>query len=512
MTTKSGKGDVSPPPLEPVLDEDEVTFIRSFARTLKNLQTESVKTEPEPPKEPPKHEKVLQDTEKTFNAQASKPDSQYLYGEKPIHYELEEKRDREKALADSLLALVHLHSGTPYAAEKEDMLKIVAQGAQVVRSSQQHYDRLGDKVKRAHYPHTIARKPKLGTKDRIPNVRPGQFPIYTGGNGQDIMTYIHWIDQLFGPLEGYTARVHLEVIGRYVQGAALTTVMQWQNAQKDNLFEVLASLEQHVAGVVSPEIAENALSRITIGSGDSINQVSSVIVAYSMMVHINAPEEERPRLRSETSKRVLLRIIPPALRKQYEEFARHAQLSGRLEISYKETVKMLIEFNQSNIDARENYKSTRNVAKAMGNVSSLDFLSVNKKHTPLLAAAKRVDYVQGEPLRDGLCGLDNDSDEELPPEPSNIVSYSEVCDTETSEPEDDPDAQDVFYVQKKYTFSPGMFGVKDNECYRCGQSTHRYRGKTANACPLIKHKLTYKPCSSCHKGGHAPEHCPRAKN
>ena len=451
---------------------------------------------------------ILDEAAKDMGAIPPKPNKDYSYGNIPINYEMELKQNADSAVADAFVAAAKLFQEDD-PENRNILLKAVSEGAIAAKKSSAHHGRVSDELRRAHNPPTLARRPKIGNKNIPPNIKPGYFPKYSGTPDQDTFTYLNWVDQIFSYLEGYTPRIHLDVLTRHAGGAVLQTIHMWRNQAKDNIEEIMAFIEKSVAGVVSPEIAENYLNRLTLGPGESIGSISSIIHMYSMMIHINDPEHERPKLESATAKRHLLRILPPSITLQFNNLVKATRVGGKLAMSFKETVKLLMELHQDRVDAQENHKTfnMRSRGQHQGEVFNVSggrrptFRRYGKFRGPSIKKDSR--YTQKHQVF--LCEEYDDGEDDLVPLDDEEVDegYESCPDNEEGE---------IFNIQRQVRLSASYFGVAPNACYKCGQMNHKYSGPDAASCSLYKHKLQLRACPKCRQGGHLEQVCPNRKN
>ena len=453
---------------------------------------------------------IIDEAAKEMGIGPIKPNRDYAYGNLPINYEMELKHQADAAVADAFVAAAELfREENP--AKRELLFKALTEGAIAAKQISIHHGNVSDELRRVHNPPTLARKPRIGKKDTPPNIKPGYFPKYSGTPDQDTFAYLNWVDQIFSYLEGYTSKIHLDVLTRHAGGAVLQTIHMWRNQQKDNIEEIMAFIEKSVAGVVSPEIAENLLNRLTIGPGESIGSIASIIHMYSMMIHINDPEHERPKLESTTAKRHLLRILPPSITLQFNNLVKATRVGGKLAMSFKETVKLLMELHQDKVDAQENHKTFN--MRSRGQHQGEAFL-ISGGRRPVF---RRYGKFKTRPIKKDprthqkhqiwMCEEGDEDEVEQPPVEDELVEAEEGYDSSQDEEEGE-----IFNIQRQVRLSASHFGVAPNACYKCGRSNHKYSGPDATNCPLYKHKLQLKVCPRCNNGGHSEQVCPNQKN
>ena len=192
-----------------IIDFD--AYMEFLARTKLHFDSENQPvSEEEVPQDEDEVKVLLHRTAESLGAVAERPSRDYSYGNIPINYEMDLKSKTDAAVADGFLASIRLLQGEDMEFT-EQLHKTLSKAALAARISSQHHKRVSDELRRAHNPPTLARKPKIGTKDFPPNIKPGYFIKYTGDDDQNTFTYLNWVDQIFSYLEGYTSRVHLDV-------------------------------------------------------------------------------------------------------------------------------------------------------------------------------------------------------------------------------------------------------------------------------------------------------------
>ena len=440
-------------------------------------------------------------------------DAGYKMGDLPVHHETQLQNKCIQSMADVCTALTHSIKalGGPVATNRR-LEALMGQWICDMRATAQHYKYVSDQLAQDHEPPTLARKPTFGTNDEMPQIKPGYFPIFEG-ESEDTLVFLNWIDVIFAFLEGRTPRVHLDMMTRHAKGRALSVIVQWRNEQRDNVTEVVRFLESELGGIVSPEIAINYLNQLTLLPGESIGSVASVIHQYALMAHARDSPERRESNINDTERRYILRLLPPKLLKQYNDFAHNAKISGKPEMSSREMIKHLIRFNQQNIDAEENHRIAMRMAK-VGPGHEVNHIAAGRRprmtrhgtHRPAIVPHRRgrVRTVVEDPY------VDNVFDD--PPDDGDHPEFAVDNASDKSNSGDEDDDQGIFEIREQVRFSPAYFGVRPGECFKCGQKNHRYRGDSAQACPLKNHELEMKRCPLCRKGGHKRENCVNRKN
>ena len=515
---------------------DPNEFMRAFFQNFQNssfrTQSSESSSQQERDRKAQNDEQVKNDTKRLlhdyFNRKYSggvDPDLSfegYSFGNVPVNFEADLRSNAFSKIGQALESITFALDGD-FGNSEHNLTNrhLILDGIRAAKTCGVHFQKVSDELRRTHNPPTLARKPKIGYNDEHPNFKVGFFPKYSGSSDEDTLSFVNWIEQIFSFLEGRTARVHVDVLTKHATGAALATISQWRNEKKDNIGEIVAMLEQNVAGVVSPAIAKNHLNRLTIKPGETINSISSVIYTYAMMVHINDDEQFKQSNMSETAKSCLLRIIPTDLLTQYNNFVRNSRMSGKLDMSYKETVKHLISLNQENVDVKENHKFAMKTAAA-NQVREVYYVQGNRRPQPKRYGRPRHNLVEKQRFvdRDPKMAQDhvvyNVEYAEGPESASDEESKSEdeQSSDDDSEPEStpSPEEQDVFEVRKSYKLDPKAYGVTNGECFKCGLSGHRYKGPTATQCPLFKVKFHPKKCGGCGRGAHKMSVCPQRKN
>ena len=437
--------------------------------------------------------------------------AQYRRGDLPVNYETKLQNRCIDSVANICIALTH--SLREIGGPNTHLEKLIGEWVSDLRTTAQHYDHVSGQLALDHEPPTLARRPNFGKKNQIPQVKPGYFPVFEG-DGEDTLVFLNWIDVIFAFLDGYTPRVHMDMLTRQSKGRALSIIVQWRNEDRSNVEEVVRFLEQEVGGIVSSEVAINYLNQLTLVPGESIGSIASVIHQYALMAHARDSPGQREENINATEKRYILRLLPPKLLKQYNDFAQAAKVAGKPEMSSREMVKHLIRLNQQNIDAEENHRIAVRMAKT-GQVNEVQHVAAGRR--PKMSRHKRIKppvipHTRGRvrtivPSSEVLHIHDEvEAEEEDDDEVPGLVPESE------EEEDDEDDDQGVFEIRERVRYSPAHFGVKLGECYKCGMKGHRYRGPTSDRCPLRKFDLEMHKCSRCKKGGHKAETCVNRKN
>ena len=362
-----------------------------------------------------------------------------------------------------------------------------------------HYKLVNVDVTRKNAPPLLCTKPEIGLDDNIFNIKTNHLKVYSGSSGETIDDYITWTDTLFGALRGKTERAHVEMMHRLSSGKCQRAIKQKRRIYKDDLFKILQDIEESVVRVVPPDIAEKYLNTLRMQPNDTIQSISEVIDSFVDMMLINVDPRLREQKANEYGKKYLLNVIPSSLKQQFDIFEMTTIQTGKRSLTYKATIKQLIQMNRMN---SANKQSNLRINNPPARVDKID----RKKYQ------HRYDSVNQIQLQPDLLKDNDDDERESVISDSlhrlDLVHWDNEEEDAKTDCEETSEIDEIDAIQRK-RLSPASLGVSPNECLKCGFPDHRFRGPTSKSCRLRNKELAFSPCRLCRKGGHNPSDCPR---